>query len=165
VAVFMACAAVGNLAIRGAGFPWIALVLATSFSLYGLVRKKVDIASLHGLLVETLLLLPLAIVVLCRPAAREVSPANIGLLAWSGIITAVPLLLFGVAVRGLKLLTIGFLQYIGPTFQFLVALVIFREPLDNSKLFSFVFCWIAVALYVADSILSRQPPALTEEPD
>jgi chloramphenicol-sensitive protein RarD len=163
-AVIIAGIGVLNLALRSERFPWIALSLAGSFGLYGLVRKKVDIDSLHGLLVETTVLLPVALVVLALPAARHVSAHSLGLLSLSGVITAVPLLFFGVALRQLKLSTMGFLQYIGPTLQFLVALVVFHETLDQARLASFALCWLAIAVYAADSILRRQPQ-VCEEPE
>src|SRR6185369_6886500 len=127
LAVLIAGIAVLNLALLSANFPWIALSLAASFGFYGLVRKKVDADSLHGLLVETLILLPAALVVLAFPVAHRMSSGTLGLLSLSGIITAVPLLFFGAALRRLKLSTLGFLQYVGPTLQFMVAVGIFRE--------------------------------------
>ena len=165
LAVAIAGAAVINLALRGTHFPWIALGLAGSFGLYGLVRKQINIHSLHGLLVETSVLLPLAIVVLFGSHAARTSPSSIVLLSLSGVVTAVPLLMFGAAVRRLPLSTMGFLQYIGPTLQFLVAVLLFREPLEPSKLASFALCWIAIAVYVADSILTRTPCPVADEPE
>ena len=165
LAVGIAGVAVLNLALRSAAFPWIALSLAASFGFYGLVRKKVDIDSLHGLLVETALLLPAALVVLALPIAQRISAGTLGLLSLSGVFTALPLLFFGVALRRLKLSTMGFLQYAGPTLQFLVAVVLFHEPLSQARLGSFALCWLAIALYVADSILTRQPPVVADEPE
>jgi chloramphenicol-sensitive protein RarD len=164
LAVVIAGVGVLNLALRSKGLPWIALSLAGSFGLYGLVRKKVDIDSLHGLLVETTVLLPIALIVLSLPFAHHISRHALGLLSLSGVITAVPLLFFGVALRRLKLSTMGFLQYVGPTLQFLVALLIFHEALDPAKFASFVLCWLAIGVYAADSILSRQPQ-VCEEPE
>ncbi len=165
LAVFIAGVAVLNLAVRSASFPWIALSLAASFGFYGLVRKKVDIDSLHGLLVETLILLPAALVFLAFPVAHRMSPGTLGLLSLSGIITAVPLLFFGVALRRLKLSTMGFLQYAGPMLQFMVAVVIFQEPLGGTKLASFALCWLAIAVYVADSVMTRHPQEVADEPE
>jgi chloramphenicol-sensitive protein RarD len=164
-AVVIAGAAVANLALRANQFPWIALSAAGTFGFYGLVRKKLDIHSLHGLLVETAILFPVALVFLALPTPGQRSPAMLGLLSLSGILTAVPLLMFGAALRRLKLSTVGFLQYIGPTLQFLVALVLFREPLDHAKLASFALSWLAIAVYVADSLLARLPPAVADEPE
>ena len=73
--------------------------------------------------------------------------------------------MFGVALRRLKLSTIGFLQYIGPTGQLLVAIVVFHEPLDRVKLASFALCWLGIAVYTADSVLARQSPAVADEPE
>jgi chloramphenicol-sensitive protein RarD len=125
----------------------------------------VNINSLHGLMIETIILIPVAITaLLIIPHARP-APLTLGLLSLSGVITALPLLLFGVALRLLKLSTMGFLQYVGPTLQFLVALVIFHEPLDHVKLVSFILTWVAIAVYVADSVLTRQPPPVEDEPE
>jgi chloramphenicol-sensitive protein RarD len=89
----------------------------------------------------------------------------LGLLSLSGVITAVPLLFFGAAVRRLQLSTMGFLQYLGPTLQFLVALCVFREPFERAKLGSFTLCWLAIAVYVLDSLVTHRPPTVADEPD
>jgi chloramphenicol-sensitive protein RarD len=164
LAVVAAIGAVLNLALRGSGLPWIALSLALSFGFYGLVRKRVNINSLHALLVETAILLPLSAL------ALAVLPGSMGgpkfpLLSISGVLTATPLLLFGVAVRRLKLSTMGFLQYIGPSIQFAIAVLVFHEPLDQTRLLSFVLCWIAIGIYVADSLARRTPGDVADEPD
>jgi len=165
LAVVIAAMAVLNLALRGHGLPWIAVSLAASFGLYGLVRKKVDVNSLHGLTIETAILLPFIVITAARLHSGEMSPGTWGLLSVAGIITAVPLLLFGTAVRHLQLSTLGFLQYIGPTLQFLVALYWLKEPLDRTKLASFALCWLAIAVYVADSLLYRRFQAVADEPE
>jgi chloramphenicol-sensitive protein RarD len=165
VAVLIAVVAVANLTFHGGGFPWVAISLACTFGFYGLVRKKLDINSLHGLLVETAILLPLAMVTLAAVPGAKVPYPTLGILSLSGVITAVPLLMFGAAVRRLSLSTIGFLQYIGPTLQFLVAVLVFHEPLDRSKLGSFALCWIGIAVYTADSLLTRHPQAVADEPE
>ncbi|MHC1764144.1 MAG: EamA family transporter RarD [Verrucomicrobiia bacterium] len=157
VAVLIAGFAVGNMAWQGAGFPWIAISLAATFGFYGLVRKKVDINSLHGLLIESVVLVPFAVAALAILPLQETTAGTLGLLSLSGIITAVPLLFFGAALRRLKLSTLGFLQYVGPTLQFLVATFLFGEALDAVKLVSFALCWTAIAVYVADSILVLYP--------
>jgi len=165
LAVLTAGAAVANLAVRGATFPWVAISLAGSFGFYGLVRKKVDINSLHGLLIETAILLPLSLVVLALVPAGAMPRATLGILSLSGVLTAVPLLMFGAALRRLRLSTIGFLQYLGPTLQFLVAVLVFHEPLDRFKLSSFALCWLGIAVYTADSLLTRHPQAVADEPE
>ena len=164
-AVFIAAAAVLNLALRGTGLPWIAVSLAASFGFYGLVRKKVDVNSLHGLTIESALLLPLAVLMVLILPSGEITPGTWGLLSLSGFITAVPLLLFGAALRRLQLSTLGFLQYIGPTLQFVVALCLFHEPLDRAKLASFALCWVAITVYVCDSLINRRPQTVADEPE
>ena len=165
VAVLIAAAAVANQAIGGGRFPWVAISLACTFGFYGLVRKKVDINSLHGLLVETAILFPAAVVALAAAPAAKVPPPTLGVLSLSGVITAVPLLMFGAALRRLTLSTIGFLQYIGPTLQFLVAVLLFHEPLERSQLGSFALCWLGIAVYIADSLLTRHPQTVEDEPE
>jgi chloramphenicol-sensitive protein RarD len=164
-AVGIAALAVANLALRGTGFPWIAVSLACTFGFYGLVRKKVDINSLHGLLIETTILFPVAVAQLAVVPLRAIPPATLGILSLSGVLTAVPLLMFGAALRRLQLSTVGFLQYVGPTGQLLVALMVFHEPLDRTKLTSFALCWLGIAIYTADSILNRRPPTVADEPE
>lgn len=165
VAVIIAAAAVANQAFRGGEFPWIAVSLAVTFGFYGLVRKKIDVNSLHALLVETSLLVPLSVVALALLPAGQWSRMSWSLLSISGIITAVPLLLFGAAVRRLKLSTMGFLQYVGPSLQFIIAIVLFGENIQSTKLVSFILCWIAIGIYVMDSVLRRSSPAVADEPE
>ncbi|WP_166254873.1 EamA family transporter RarD [Marinobacter salicampi] len=132
--------------------PWISLVLAASFGTYGLFRKQVELDGLSGLFVETLLLLPVGLVVLAWLVSTDVSHfANdsraTSLLMASGIVTALPLLAFAGAARRLRLTTLGFLMYINPTLQFLLALWVFNEPLGSIQLASFIVIWTALALY------------------
>ena len=155
VAFTIAVVAVLNFSLRGAGFPWLAVSLAVSFGFYGLVRKRVNLNSLHALMIESLILLAPAFVALLFLTNLDAWRAKAGLLSLSGIITATPLLMFGAALRQLKLSTMGFLQYVGPTLQFLVATFAFHEPLNHTKLISFVICWVAIAVYVVDSVLHR----------
>jgi chloramphenicol-sensitive protein RarD len=165
VAVLIAVAAVVNLAFHSAALPWLAVSLAGTFGFYGLVRKTVDINSLHGLLIETTILFPLSVVVLAWVPIGGIPRTTLGILSLSGVLTAVPLLMFGAALRRLKLSTIWFLQYIGPTLQFLVAVLVLHEPLEHSKLGSFAVCWVAIAVYTADSLLTRHPQAVADEPE
>jgi chloramphenicol-sensitive protein RarD len=165
LAVGLVGIAVLNLTFRTGGFPWIALSLAGSFGFYGLVRKKVQIDSLRSLFVETIILLPPALAVLALPMGHPVPPGAFGLLSLAGIVTAVPLIFFGAALRRLPLSTMGFLQYVGPTLQFLVAIICFHEALDPSRLVSFALCWLAIAVYATDSVLTRQPQPVADEPD
>jgi chloramphenicol-sensitive protein RarD len=165
LAVGIAGAAVLNLAVRAGGFPWVAVSLAGSFGFYGLVRKKVDVNSLHGLAIESAILFPAALVALAMLPAARISRGTWGILSFSGVITAVPLLCFGAAVRRLQLSTLGFLQYVGPTLQFLVAVFIFREALDRAKLWSFALCWLGIAVYMTDSLVNRRVANVADEPE
>jgi chloramphenicol-sensitive protein RarD len=165
VAVIIAAAAVANQAFRGGELPWIAVSLAVTFGFYGLVRKKIDVNSLHALLVETSLLVPFSLIALALLPASHFSRMSWSLLSLSGIITAVPLLLFGAAVRRLKLSTMGFLQYVGPSLQFAIAIVVFGERIQPAKLVSFILCWIAIGIYVMDSVLRRSSPDVADEPE
>src|SRR2546421_5519218 len=104
-------------------------------------------------MIESLILLVPALLALICFATWQTWRGKAGLLSLSGIITATPLLMFGTAVRRLRLSTMGFLQYVGPTLQFLMATVVFHEPLNRHKLISFVICWIAIAIYVSETAL------------
>ncbi len=146
--------------------PWITLALAFSFGTYGLLRKKVELDGLSGLFVETLLLLPLGLLTLAWLSFQNLSHFTDStystlLLLSSGAVTAIPLLAFAGAARRLKLSTVGFLMYINPTIQFLIALYIFHEPLSTAKLLSFVMIWVALALYSWSAWVGRERKGLT----
>lgn len=136
------------------GLPWISLTLATSFALYGLVRKLAPVGPMVGLFIETVvLLLPAAALLLLGPDAL---PAGAGaglflLLMASGVVTAMPLVWFAAAVKRLPLATVGFLQYLAPTLQFALAVLVLGEHLDPQQLASFVLIWAGLALYTADA--------------
>lgn len=149
--VLAAVAIVYQIVLLGV-LPWITLALAFSFGTYGLMRKKVDLDGLSGLFVETLLLLPLGLLALAWLSAQDLSHLTDStrsalLLMSSGIVTAIPLLAFAGAARRLRLSTVGFLMYINPTLQFLIAMYVFHEPLGAEKLISFVMIWVALAIY------------------
>lgn len=132
--------------------PWLSIGLALSFGTYGLVRKQVLLDGLSGLFVETLLLLPPALLVFGWLVAEGASHFtgslhNGSLLLASGVVTAIPLLLFAGAARRLRLATVGFLMYINPTLQFAIALLVFSEPISEAQLMSFLVIWIALCLY------------------
>lgn len=169
VSVALATAAVLNLAILGDTFPWVALILALSFGLYGLVRKVVIVGPLIGLLVETIVLAPVALVVLWMVPGTPWSELSVGLkglLSISGVITALPLIWFAAGARRLRLSTMGFLQYAGPTVQFLVALLVFKEPLESQKLISFAIIWVALVIYTADTVRRhRERQMVVETPE
>jgi chloramphenicol-sensitive protein RarD len=158
ISIFIAMAGVACQLGSLNGFPWVAVTLALSFALYAVVRKKSPLASLPGLAIETALLLPIAASYLIFVAATAghatrllASPA----LLTTGIVTATPLLLFGFAARNISLTTLGVLQFLGPSLQFLIGWKIYHEPLSKIKVCSFALIWIAIALYIYAS--SRSP--------
>jgi chloramphenicol-sensitive protein RarD len=156
LAVAIALAAVALLAAGALTSLWISLTLGCSFGLYGLVRKQVAVGSLPGLTIESAILLLPAIAIAAWYAA---SPAGSsfgqdwqmsGLIIFSGVVTAVPLLMFAIAARRMDYSTLGFIQYLAPTIVFLLGLTVFEQPLEPVQLMSFVLIWIAVAIFVAD---------------
>lgn len=154
VSVGLAFTGVAISAIGGEGFPWIALTLAFSFSFYGLIRKLIRVGPMVGLLVETMMLLPIAVGLIgWAMSAREVtfSAGMYGLLALAGIVTAMPLIWFAAAAKRLTLATVGFMQYIAPSVQFIVALAFMGESIDERRLVSFAFIWLALAVFSVDS--------------
>jgi len=148
------------LTVQYGKIPWAALTLALTFGSYGLLRKIVDVDALTGLTIETLLVAPVAvgylIYVSCNgTGAFPFSGTKINsLLMFAGIVTAVPLLLFATSARRLKLATVGFLQYITPTLQFLLAVLVYGELFSLSNLFSFVLIWGGLCLYSVDAWLA-----------
>lgn len=152
VAVALAAAGIMVQLVLLGTMPWIALILALSFGTYGLLRKQILLDGLSGLFVETLLLLPLALLALAAMAQLELSnftqdSRTVMLLVASGVVTAIPLLAFAGAARRLRLATVGFLMYINPSMQFLIAIFIFKEAISAVQLASFALIWLALALY------------------
>ncbi len=158
----MAVSGVLVLILRFGRVPWIALTLAVTFGLYGLLRKTARVEALVGLTVETLLAGPLALAYLIllgvsgRGAFLAGNPTDNLLLPLSGVLTAVPLLLFAAAARRLRLATIGFLQYITPSLHFLLAVWIYGETFTRTHLASFLFIWGGLALYSWSAVKSAR---------
>ncbi|MFM2475790.1 EamA family transporter RarD [Celerinatantimonas sp. MCCC 1A17872] len=142
--------------------PWIAIVLAFTFSFYGLLRKQVKLAALSGLCIETAILLPIALIYLIgfdNSASKNLFNNTLSLnllLVSAGIITTIPLLFFAGAATRLRLSTVGFFQYIGPTLMFLLAVIGYGEALSMDKLITFGFIWIALVIFVLDAALERR---------
>lgn len=152
VAVGLAAAGILLQLILLGTLPWISLTLALSFGTYGLLRKQILLDGLSGLFVETLLLLPLALLALVLLSRLQLShfsqdPRTVFLLVASGVVTAIPLLAFAGAARRLRLATVGFLMYINPSMQFLIAIFVFEEMISPVQLASFALIWLALALY------------------
>lgn len=147
--------------------PWLALCLAFSMSLYGFVRKKLGVSSLVGLTVETLLLAPIALTYLIYLSYTGESHflseglTTTALLVLTGVCTSLPLIWFVRAGQLLPLSTLGILQYLSPTLQFLLAVVVFNEPITRVSLVSFSLIWVAIALYLQGDMMKRSLSAVT----
>ena len=155
-AIALAAVGVVALVIRLHALPWLPLTLALTFGLYGLVRKHAGVDAVGGLFVEaSVLALPaLAWVLFCASrgtGAFGVRPSTTALLVAAGPVTAIPLVWFAMGVRRLPLSTVGILQYVTPTLQFLLAVALYREPFGKAHAIAFAFIWAALALYTWDS--------------
>ncbi len=162
IAVAIAAVAVALLAAGAVTSLWISLSLGFSFALYGLVRKQVAVGSLPGLTIESaILLLPAAGIAAWYAATPQGSAFGqdawmSALIIFSGVVTAVPLLLFAIAARRMDYSTLGFIQYLSPTIVFFLGLFVFHQPLAPAKLASFVLIWVAVGVFVWDLWAKRR---------
>lgn len=156
--IALGCATLGVvwLTVQTGRLPWIALLLAATFGLYGLLRKVAVLGALEGLTLETLVLAPFAAIALGVWAydGSAIFPAgdaltNVWLIAL-GPITAVPLLLFAAGARRISMTTLGLMQYIGPSIQFVLGLWVFHEPFTTTRLAGFALIWFALAVYSVD---------------
>jgi len=164
-AIALAAIGVTVLTVSGGELPAIALFLGISFTIYGVIRKKVVIGGMPGLFIETLVLLPLAIIYLAYLASQGQAvfgtegPAMAAILLIAGPITVIPLLFFALAARRLNLSTVGMMQFIAPTIQFLIG-VAYGEQLTSAHLFCFACIWSAVILFSWDAWRSsRRSPS------
>ena len=165
-------AALGMLVLTGlvGRFPWVSLALALTMAFYGLLRKITLVDSLMCVTVETLLMTPLALAYLGylgeAGKASGGGLSTLGLLILSGPVTTVPLLFFGGATRRLRLSTMGFIQYLSPSLQFLLAVLVFGEPFSSPQVLSFACIWTAILIYVLDSLRRAQQDRVeVVEPD
>jgi len=164
LAVLLACAAVIFRTASYGEFPWIALVLAFTFGVYGLVRKVAPVGSLVGLTVETLLLTAPGIAYLIYLEWRGTGALFHGswvldvLLVGTGILTAVPLLFFNLGARRINLSTVGLMQYIAPSGMFLLAVLVYGEPFTMAQVWTFLLIWTALAIYSIDSVQTYRRP-------
>ena len=165
LAVAIAALAVALLAAGATTSLWISLTLGFSFALYGLARKQVAVGSLPGLTIESAILMPVAGGIAIWYAATPAGSAfgqdawMSALIIFSGVVTAVPLLLFAIAARRMDYSTLGFIQYLAPTIVFILGLTVFEQPLALAKLASFVLIWIAVGVFSWDLWLRRKNAA------
>ncbi|MGB7243544.1 MAG: EamA family transporter RarD [Sulfitobacter sp.] len=156
-AVGLATLAVVILTLGLGAAPWIALTLAVTFGLYGLIKKRLSVGPVVSVTTEVMLLIPFALVILLQTYHNEGAvfgddPKTMFLLILAGPITAVPLILFSYAARRLAMATVGLLQYINPTLQFSCAAFVFSEPFGIWHMFAFGLIWTALAFYSASAL-------------
>jgi chloramphenicol-sensitive protein RarD len=165
IALALAAIGVAWLTLQAGRLPWIALVLAGTFGSYGLLRKVAVLGALEGLTLETLLLAPLAVAAIAWwwSHGRSAFPAPDALTnAWLvmlGPVTAVPLLMFAAGARRVSMTTLGLLQYIGPSIQFVLAVWVFHEAFGAARLIGFGLIWAALAVYSLDGWRRARRPA------
>ena len=168
VAVVLAVIGVTVLTISGGVVPWVALFLAVSFTVYAAVRKRVVIGGMTGLFVETLLLLPFALIwfaYLFSSSQLVFAGGDTSMSFWlimAGPVTVLPLLCFALAARRLSLTTVGFMQFLAPTLQFGTG-VYYGETLTTAHLICFTFIWTAVAFFIFDAIKSAKKKPLPKK--
>lgn len=162
LAIGLAATGVGWMIVQLGRPPWLALMLAGTWGAYSLMRKKNPLGAVPGLAVETLLLAPLALLFLGwrhlsgTGALGRVDATTHLLVLSSGIITAIPLLLFAYGAKRIRLSTLGLLQYLAPSVQLGLGVWFYHEPFPRDRMLSFGFIWIALALYTADNLLAQR---------
>lgn len=162
VAVALAALGVAWLTFSRGALPWVSVVLAVTFALYGLVRKRAPVGAVEGLATETGLVTPLAIgyLLTLTPAFGHLVTSDaltVSLLVGAGVITAVPLLAFAGAARRLRYSTLGMIQYVAPTLQLGCAVLLYGEAFTADHAVTFGLIWVAVLVYVVDMVRVRAP--------
>jgi chloramphenicol-sensitive protein RarD len=162
IPIVLAAAGVTYLTVTYGRLPWIALSLAVSFGIYGLVKKLAPLGSLYGLTLETALVFPIALIYLAFVGftgtgsfLQEGALTDI-LLIGTGVVTSIPLLMFASAARQIPLTMIGVLQYVAPTLQFLIGVFLYHEPFDQSRLIGFSLVWLALIIFWVENYLANR---------
>lgn len=162
MAISLASVGVGMILWRVGHVPWIALTIALTWSAYGLLKKRSSLGSVAGLAVETILLVPIALSLLIwwhhdgtGALGRVDGPTHV-LVLTTGLVTAVPLLLFAYGAQRLRFTTLGLLQYIAPTVQFLIGLWVYREPFESARLQAYTLIWCGLILYSSDGFWAQR---------
>lgn len=162
--VIIAAVGVIYLTVTYGRLPWIALSLAVSFGLYGLVKKLSPLGSVYGLTLETGIVFPVALIYLIVVQANG-SGAFLHdgmtvdvLLVGAGIVTTIPLLMFASAAKQIPLNMVGILQYFAPTIQFLIGLFVYKEPFDTTRLIGFGIVWVALIIFWVENLISNRRP-------
>ncbi len=167
LAVAVAAAGVLWLTVQAGRLPWVALVLAFSFGIYGLLRKVATLGALEGLTLETMLLAPFALGLLAwwtwhgEGALVQGDTATLGWLLLAGPLTAVPLLLFAAGARRIPMATLGILQYISPSLQMLLGVWLYGEAFDPTRAIGFYLIWLALVVYSADSLWNSRKTSVS----
>ena len=170
IAVAIAALAVAILTIDYGRPPWLALTLAFSFGLYGLVKKRADVEGAQSLAVETAFVALPAIAYIAfleadgRGTMLGEGAGHVALLLGGGVVTAVPLILFGAAAIRIPLTTVGLLQYMTPTLHFLIGVLVYSEPMPASRLAGFALVWVALAVLTVGAVRSARTARLTVAP-
>ena len=157
-AIALATVAVVVLSVASGSPPWLALVLAFSFGFYGLLKKQAGVGAVASLAVETAVLAPLAaayVVLLGITGRQSFTGHGVGhaaLLATAGVVTTIPLLAFGAAATRIPLTTLGVLQYLAPTLQLVIAILLRHEPFGPARMVGFLLVWAALAVFSADLV-------------
>jgi chloramphenicol-sensitive protein RarD len=166
-ALFFAAAGVAILLFSYGGMPWISLVIAGSFAVYGLLKKLTPFDAVTGFSMETVLIFPFALAFIVDKqisgtgALGSISPTGTVLLLCTGVVTAVPFLLFAESAKKIKLSALGFLQYFSPTISFLLGIFAFHEKLTSYELISFIFIWVAIILYSSANLIHNRLKSMT----
>ncbi len=165
VAIIIAAVGVLIMTFIYGQFPWIAIYLAVSWGLYGLLRKQSPLSAVEGLTIETALLSIPGVIYLMYlnitgSSSFLIDPQTSLLLIGTGIISGLPLIIFIVGARLINLSLIGILQYVYPILILLIGVLIYNEPLTESRIVGFIFIWIAVIIYIVDEIRSRKKKML-----
>ncbi len=162
IAIGFAALGVGVLLLRAGHVPWIALTLALTWAGYSLLKKKSALGPVAGLTVETLLLFPVAVVLLLwwhqagTGALGRVDALLHAYLLSIGVITSIPLVLFAYGAQRIRLVTLGLLQYVAPSVQFLIGWLLYREPFDAARAQAFALIWAGLAVYSADGLWAQR---------
>ena len=162
IALGVAALAVVGLTVEYGRPPWVALVLAFSFGSYGLAKKKANSGAVESLTFETMVLAPVAvayIVFLVATGASEVGPngaGHVALIVGTGVITAIPLICFGAAATRVSMTTLGLLQYLAPTIQFALGVLVYDEPMPAMRWVGFGLVWLALAVFTVESVNHRR---------
>jgi chloramphenicol-sensitive protein RarD len=164
IPVVLAAIGVIYLTVTYGRLPWIALSLAFSFGLYGLVKKLSPLGSVYGLTLETGIVFPIALVYLAIVQSNGTGAfLHEGLridllLIGAGIVTTIPLLMFASAAKKIPLNMIGILQYLAPTIQFLIGVFVYKETFDTTRLIGFSIVWLAVIIFWIENIMAHRAP-------